>query len=180
MSETLGTTRLPYRLLRDTVSTADQDLTASTSSWATFKSVYHPISGSAKIAIPLSEADNRAVICFDFKNNNDEVIAVIYAYRQGFPAEFVCSTTGITAGTQISDGVEDARGVATVSRYFGQAIGSLTQAWIGGSSSVEVVDASSANRVSKIKFDTYGYSFIMVLFTTISGTDNVRAWISFY
>ena len=179
MSEVLGTTRLPYRLLRDTVSTGESDLTATTRSWGTFKSTYHPRGGSSAIAIPLAEADNRAVVCFDFLNNDDEVIAVIYAYRQGFPAEFVCSTTGITAGTQISDGVEDSFGTAETNRFFGGAIGTLTQAWIGGSSSVAIVDSGS-NRVAKITFDTYGYSFLLILFTTISSSDNVRAWISFY
>ena len=181
MSETLGTIRLPYRLFRDTVSTADTDLTATTKSWGTFKSTYHPRSGSSKIAIPVNERDNKAIVCFDHKNaNTDTASFTIYAYRQGFPAEFVCSVDTITAGDQVSDGVLDSFGTATTNRYFADTIATITQRWIGGSGSVEEIDSAGNNGVAKLKFDTYGYSFLLILFTTISASDDVRAWISFY
>lgn len=183
----LNTIRLPYRLFRNTVSSADTDLTATTKNWSTFKSVYHPQSGSSAIAIPLTENDNRAVVCFDHLNADTDTAALtIYAYRQGFPAEFVCSVDTITAGDQESDasvdanGVADARGVAATTRFFSDTIGTIIQAWIGGSSSVAEIDSGAANRVAKLTFDTYGYSFLLILFTTISSSDNVRAWISFY
>ena len=182
MSQTLGTIRLPYRLFRDTVDQAtdgvDTDLTASTKSWANFVTNHHPSSGSGAKAIKLEERDNKAIIVFDFENiDADTAGCTIYGYREGWPAEFICSINTITAGNQESIYPLS----ATTTRYFADNIGTITQAWIGGSSSVEEVDsAGTANRMAKIKFDTYGVKYLLILFTSISANDSVRAFITFY
>jgi len=176
MSETLGTIRLPYRPFRAAVSSADTDLTASTKSCATFVSTYHPTSGSSAIAIKLEERDNKAIVCFDFATANTDTAALtIYGYREGWPAEFICSIDTITAGNQESIYPLS----ATTTRYFADTVGTITQRWIGGSSSVEEVDSAGNNGIAKLKFDTYGIKYLLILFTTI-GSGSTRAFISFY
>lgn len=177
MSETLGTIRLPYRLFRDTVSTADTDLTASTKSWANFITNHHPPSGTGALAIKLEERDNKAIVMFDHKNADTDTAALtIYGYREGFPAEFICSVDTITAGDQESIYPLS----ATTTRYFADTVGTITQRWIGGSGTVEEVDSGGNNGMAKLKFDTYGIKYLLILFTTISANDDVRAFISFY
>ncbi len=179
--QNLNTIRLPYRVFRDTVSSADSDLTATTKNWETFLSTYHPGYKTAGVAIEITENENRAIVCFDHLNADTDTAALtIYAYREGFPAEFVCSIDTITAGNQESDGHPDGRGIDTTIRYFADTIGTITQRWLGGSSTVEESDSGGNNGIAKLKFDTHGYKYLLILFTTISSSDNVRAWISFY
>lgn len=176
MGKELKTSQLSYRPLRGIVSSADTDLTATTGTWATFVSTYHPVSGSSPIAKKISPWENKLIICFDFKNANSDTCAVsIYVYTEGGPAEFVCSIDTITAGAMVSDLDHSA-----TSRYFGDTIGTITQAFIGGSGAVSEVDSAGANRMAKLQFDVVGYKYILCLFTNISASDNVRAWFRGY
>jgi len=176
MSETLGTIRLPYRLFRAAVSSADTDLNASTKSWANFLTNHRPVSssggGSGAIAIKLEERDNKAIVCFDFATASSDTSAfIIYGYREGWSAEFICSVDTLTAGDQES-------AYTSTTRYFADTIGTITQRWLGGSSSVEEVDSGS-NGIVKLKFDTYGIKYLLILHTTI-GAGSVTSFISFY
>jgi len=183
-TDRLRTVRLPYRLIRGTdstpISTADTGLTATTKNWSTFKTVYHPKSGSSGIAVELTENENRVIICFDFKNADDDTAAFqLWGYREGFPGEFVCSSTEVLAGSQESDGMSDHLGIAATTRYFGDTIATLTQRYYGGSSAVEIIDCTTGNNgIGRIKFDTQGLKYLLLLFTSISTSDNVRAWMS--
>ena len=49
-------------------------------------------------------------------------------------------------------------------RYFADTIGTITQAFIGGSSAVGEVDGGGADRVAKIKFDAVGYKYLFLQF----------------
>jgi len=175
MPAELRTSQFPYRLLRDTVSSADTDLAAATKTWATFVSTYHPTSGSSGIAKEIRPRENKLVICFDFKNaNTDTAACSIYMYTEGGPAEFVCSVDTITAGAQQSD-------FTSTTRYFGDTIGTMTQRFLGGSGAVEEVDSAGNDGVAKLHItDAKGYKYILILFTTISSGDNVRAWFRGY
>lgn len=181
MSETLGTIRLPYRLFRDTVSNGSEDsaLTASTKSWASFLTNHRPISssggGSGALAIKLEERDNKAMIIFDHTTEEDTAACTIYGYREGWPAEFICSVNTITAGAQESIYPLS----ATTARYLADTIDTITQRWLGGSSSVEEVDSAGDDGIAKIKFDTYGIKYLLILFPTISA-GGIRSFISFY
>jgi len=182
MPDELKTTQRPWRLLRDTTSTADADLAATTKTGATFISTYHPVSGSSGIAVKIAPTENKLLICFDFKNaNTDTAVATIYLYSEAAgtgvtkvgPAEFACVTGTITAGAQQSD-------FTSTTRYFGDTIATITQRFVGGSSAISVVDGSGNDGVAKLRFDVVGYKYILCLFTTISANDNVRAWMRGY
>lgn len=180
MGETLRTPQTPYKLLRGTVSSgsADGDLTAATKTWATFVSTYHPISGSSPIAAELSEYDNRITIIFDFENvDADTAAVIIYLYKKGGPAEFVCDIATLTAGAQESDLVEGGKlsDASVTNRFFCDKFTTLTQRW---PTTVGQTEHEENNGVAKLTFDTRGYKYILCLFTAISSNDSVRAWFS--
>lgn len=178
MGESLRTIQSPYRLLRDTVSTADTDLTTATKTWATFVSTYHPDSGSSAIAAELTEYDNRVTIIFDFLNvDADTAAASIYGYKKGGPAEFICSIATLTAGAQESDLVKGGKvsDSSVTNRYFCDTFTTLTQRW---PNTVGQTEHEGNNGVAKLTFDTRGYKYLLCLFTTISANDSVRAWLS--
>lgn len=161
-----------WRKLRDTVSSADSDLTASTKSWNTFATTYHPTAGTGKQAVELMPEDKYVSICFDFKNaDTDTCACTVYAYREGGCAEFIFSIDTVTAGNQESD-----LDHTETTRYFGDTIGTITQRWQTGSSAVTEADSGGSNGVAKADFDARGYKYLLILFTTISTGDNVRAW----
>ena len=169
MSE-LHTKQAPYRIFRDTVSTADSDLGVATKKWSTFVSTYQPsLDGTSGIAVRLDSTTNRVTIIFDHKNvDADTATFVIYAYREGGPAEYVCSSTLLSGKQQTDD---------ATTRFFADTIGTLTQRW---PSSVSESDSAAADGVAKITFDTRGYKYLLCLFTAISAGDNVRAWIAYH
>lgn len=179
MGQQLETIRQKYRLLRDTVSSSETILSVTNRTWAYFLANLHPdVSTSSVKAIKMEKFENRAIICFDHNNNSGTAQVDLWAVSEEGPIEFVCNIDTITAGTQTSDLGRANTGVAL--RYFTGTIGTITQAFIGGSSAVEKVDGGGANRVSKIKFDAVGYKYLFLQFTTVSGSDDVRAWIKFY
>jgi hypothetical protein len=169
--------QLPWMPLRGIISTADSDLTASTKTWATFVSTYHPSQPTSGVAKLIPAGIKHISICFDHKNADTDTAAVsIYVYKQGGPAEFVCSIDTITAGEQQSD-----LGNPAATRYFCDTIGSITQRFIAypnptGVTGVIETDSSGSNGVAKLDFDTYDYKFILCLFTAISSSDDVRAF----
>ena len=177
MGQKLDTMRQSYRLLRDTVSTNDTALAVANRTWAYFLANHHPDSGAGTgKAIRTEEFENRAIICFDHGNIDADTAALtLWAVAEGGPVEFVCSIDTITSGKQTSD----LDGTTTL-RYFADTIGTITQAFIGGTGAVEEVDGGGADRVSKIKFDLVGYKYLFLQFTTLSSGDNARAWIKFY
>lgn len=182
-TDRLRTIRLPYRLIRGTdstpISTNDTALTATTKNWETFLSTYHPTAtGSSKIAVELTENENKVLICFDFATiNTDTTSFELWGYSRGFCAEFICSSTEVLAGAQKSDAMNDNKGVNTTTRYFGDTIATLAQRHRAGSSAVELVDCTTGNDgIGKIKFDTYGFTYLLLLFPSI-GT-SVRAWMT--
>ncbi|MHC4364800.1 MAG: hypothetical protein ACYSTJ_04955 [Planctomycetota bacterium] len=165
----LTTKQKSYETFRDTVSSADSDLTASTKTWATFISTYHPRSSTNKPAIQLPSQANRITVIFDHKNaNTDTATFIIYAYREGGPAEYVCSST-LTAGAQETD---DA-----TTRYYADTIGTVTDRW---PETLTESDSGGNNGVAKITFDARGYKYLLCLFTAISTNDDVRARYAFH
>lgn len=171
MSDNLSTVQLSYRLLRDSVSSADTDLTATTKNWATFLSTYHPRSGSSGIAVELRPIENRLTVIFDFATaNSDTAAASLYAYKEGGPAEFICSIATLTAGNQESDIV----GGGSTTRYFCDTITAPTQRW---PNTVGRADYEGDNGMAKLTFDARGYKYLLCLFTTI-GSGSTRAWFS--
>lgn len=163
------TVNAQYYTLRDTVSTADNsgaDFTAAQKTWAHYEATYSDAIGNG-LSKRLSPRANAVQIIFDFKNvDADTATFVIYAYRPGGPAEFVCSGN-LTAGAQPTDD--------STTRYYADTIASLTQRWL---KPVAKIDASANNGVAKIAFDSCGYEYFVCLFTAISSNDNVRAKIS--
>jgi hypothetical protein len=169
--------QLPWMPLRGVVSSADTDLAAATKTWATFVSTYHPTGGSSAIAVRIPRTCRDIAICFDHKNADDDTAAVsLYGYREGGPAEFICSIDTITAGDQESD-----LGSPSTNRYFCDTIGTVTERHViypnptGATATVEV-DGGGNNGVAKLYFASRGFKYLLCLFTTISTNDNVRAW----
>lgn len=178
MGQQLETIRQKYRILRGTTSSQDTILSATNRTWAYFLANLHPdVATSSVKAILTEKFENRAIICFDHGNVDEDTAAItLWAYAEGGPAEFICSIDNtIKSGKQTSD----LDGTTTL-RYFADTIGTITQAFIGGTGAVEEIDGGAADRVSKIKFDLVGYKYLFLQFTTISANDNVRAWIKFY
>jgi len=177
MGQQLETIRQKYRLLRNTVSTADTILSVTNRTWAYFLANLKPNDPAiVNKAFKMDRFENRAIICFDHEHiDTDTAALTLWAYAEGGPAEFICSIDTITSGKQTSD-----LDHSTTLRYFSDTIGTITQAFIGGSGAVEEVDGGGADRVAKIKFDAVGYKYLFLQFTTISSTDDVRAWIKFY
>lgn len=177
MAGKLFTDRQKYRLLRDTVSASETILSDTNRTWAYFLANLHPDVATTSVkAIRMNEPDNRVIICFDHSNADDDTAALtLWAVAEDGPIEFVCSIDTITSGKQTSD----LDGTTTL-RYFADTIGTITQAFIGGTGAVEEVDGGGADRVAKIKFDAVGYKYLFLQFTTISGNDDVRAWVKFY
>ncbi len=177
MGQKLDTIRQKYRLLRDTISSVDTILAVGNRTWAYFLANLHPdTAGVTNKAIRTEEFENRAIICFDHSNiDSDTAALTLWAVAEGGPIEFVCSIDTITSGKQTSD----LDGTTTL-RYFADTIGTLTQAFVGGSGAVEKIDSGGADRVTKIKFDLVGYKYLFLQFTSLSSSDNARAWIKFY
>lgn len=180
MGQQLETIRQKYRILRDTTSSADTILSVTNRTWAYFLANLHPDVATTSVkAIKTEKFENRAIICFDHGNIDADTAALtLWAVAEGGPIEFVCSIDTITSGKQTSDLGRANTGVAL--RYFADTIGTITQAFVGGSGAVEEVDGSGADRVAKIKFDLVGYKYLFLQFTTLSSGDNARAWIKFF
>jgi len=124
----------------------------------------------------LAPTENKVVICFDFLNKDADTCAFsLYGYAQDGPAEFICSVTTSTAGNQESD-----LGSPSTNRFFMDTMGTVTQRFIGGSSAVSTVDGGGNNGVAKLRFDAVGYKYLLLLFTAVSSSDNVRAWLRGY
>jgi hypothetical protein len=169
MADELLTIQTGYRILRDTVSSADTDLAAATKKWSTFVSTYHPESGSAKTAYRVLPRHNRATIIFDHKNvDADTATFVIYAYREGGPAEKVCTSTLQSGKQQNND---------ATTRFYADTIGTVTSTW---PATVSESDSAGGDGVAKITFDMRGYKYLLCLFTVISANDDVRAKIAFH
>ena len=169
MGESLSTIRTSYRLLRDTVSTADTDLAAATKKWSTFVSTYHPDSGSSGIAVKTDPMHNQVTIIFDHSNvDADTATFVIYAYREGGPAEKVCTSTLLSGKQQTND---------STARFYADTIGTLTSTW---PATVAESDSAGGDGVAKITFDLRGYKYLLCLFTVISASDDVRAKIAYH
>ena len=170
MGQPLSTIRTKYRLLRDTVSTADSDLTASTKTWAYFAANLRPENGG--IGVKTDPMHNQVTIIFDFKNvDADTATFKIYAYREGGPAEIVCASTSnaLVAGKQQTD---DA-----TTRFYADTTGTITDKW---PATVSASDTGGGDGVAKITFDLRGYKYLLCLFTAISTGDNVRAKIAYH
>jgi len=149
-----------YTLLRSTVSSADSNLTTTTSKWSTFLSSYHPDLAAPKAArIPqdCTEID----IIFDFAADADTAALSLYAYREGGDAELVCTIDTITGGQMVTnDG-----------RYYGDTIGTVTSTW---PSTITETDSAGSNRMAKLTFDTRGYRYLLPLFTSLGAGSTVR------
>jgi hypothetical protein len=179
MAGQLFTHRGSYRLLRDTVSASETILSVTNRTWAYFLANLHPaVSTDSVKAIATTEFENRAIICFDHNDNAGTAQVDLWAVAEGGPIEFVCNIDTITAGTQTSD--LGRTNTSQALRFFSDTIGTITQAFVGGSGAVEEVDGGGNNRVSKIKFDLVGYKYLFLQFTTVSASDDVRAWVKFY
>ena len=176
MSVTLGTIRLPYRVFRAAVSngSTDSDLTASTKSWASFVTNHYPQSGGGALAIKLEERDNRAIIVFDHTTAADTAAFIIYGYREGWPAEFICSVDTLTAGSQESNYPLP----ESTTRFFADEIGTITGSnrW---HETVTEVDSAGGDGMAKLRFDTFGIKYLLILFTAVSA-GSVSSFISFY
>ncbi len=157
MGQPLATIRTSYRLLRDTVSSADSDLGVATKKWSTFVSTYHPKSGSSGIAIETDPRHNQVTIIFDHKNvDTDTATFVLYAYRDGGPAEKICTSTLISGKQQTDD---------ATTRFYADTIGTVTSTW---PATVAESDSGGGDGVAKITFDLRGYKYLLCLFTVIS------------
>jgi hypothetical protein len=168
MSE-LFTIRTAYKIFRNTVSSVDTALTGATYKWSTFLSTYHPDDGSAKTAIELDPRHNQATVIFDHKNaDTDTATFIIYAYREGGPAEQVCTSTLTSGKAQTDD---------ATTRYYADTIGTVTDTW---PATVSESDSGGSDGVAKITFDIRGYKYLLCFFTAISANDDVRARIAFH
>ena len=158
-----------YTILRNTLSSNDTDLTASQKTWAYFETNFKPSVTVIKKSSQLPRGAKIAEIIFDHKNaDSDTATFIIYAYREGGPAEFVC-TGVLTAGAQETDD--------STARYYADTIATFSERW---PKAVEPADASANNGVAKVAFDPLERKFILCLFTVISSSDDVRAKIAAY
>jgi hypothetical protein len=174
-----------YQILRDTVSSADSDMTATTKTWANFVTNYKvrtdshtgAVSNGGK-SIKVPPYGNVAVIVFDHKNaNTDTADFKIYGFANGGDAEFICLGQ-LTAGAQgtndstqrfYADTVDDTAGG-------GGNDDAVTERHIG---SVAVYDGNGNDGVARVVFDTYDFEYLLCLFTAISTSDDVRAKVRF-
>jgi len=159
-----------FHVLRNTVSTAESDLSSTQKTWAYFHTNFH-VHGNGNntgksILVPNSK--RVAIVCFDHEHvDADTATAILYGYPEKGDAEFICSVN-LTSGKQTTN---DA-----TARYYCDTFASLTNRWIG---SVGQYDYAAGDGIAKLVFDTYDLRYIICLFTAISATDDVRAKIRF-
>lgn len=170
------TKQTAYALLRNTVEAAskDTDLTSTQKTWAHFCTTYstdtYPGGTVAAKSWNVPEYANAAIVVFDHKNaNTDTATFVLYGYREGGPAEFICSGN-LTAGAQKGDVAPVTK--SATARYFADTITSFVTRWPQLASTT---DAAANDGVAKVSFDLLGISRLLCLFTAISSSDNVRA-----
>jgi hypothetical protein len=156
------------------VSASESDLTAAQKSWAYFLANLDPKLGDASSkAVEIAPQETNIEIMWDFKNANSDTAGIsLYGYRDGGPAQFICSIDTITAGAQEN-------GEETV-RYFGDTIGTITQRWNGAGDAVTEVDSGGNNGVATIRFHRQGLKYLLMLVTAVSAGDNVRAFFTGY
>lgn len=171
----METERTMYRLLRDTLAdtAVDTDLTGAQKTWAHFASNYSTDAYVDKDANEgkswrVHKKANAAIVIFDCKNvDADTFTFILYAYRNGGPAEFVCSGNGQSGKNKTDD---------ATARYYADTITSLTQRWY---KTVSPVDAGANDGVAKVCFDLCGADRLLCLFTVISSGDDVRARVAY-
>ncbi len=158
-----------YTILRDTLSSNDTDLTDAQKTWAYFDTNFKPSVTVVGKSSQLPRGAKVVEIIFDHKNaNTDTATFILYAYRDGGPAEFVC-TGVLTAGAQKNDD--------STARYYADTINTTVDRWVRA---VEFVDAGGNNGVARVAFDPFERKYILCLFTAISSSDDVRAKIAAY
>lgn len=155
-----------YTILRNTLSSNDTDLTDAQKTWAHFLANYHPDVATKKSS-RIPRGAKLAEITFDHTTEAETATFIIYAYREGGPAEFVC-TGALTAGAQETDD--------PTTRYYADTIGSTADRWV---KAVEFVDAGGDDGVARVAFDPFEHKYILCLFTVISA-NAVRAKIASY
>ena len=158
-----------YTILRDTLSSNDTDLTDAQKTWAYFETNFKPSVTVVGKASLLPRGSRMAEVTFDHSNaNSDTASFIIYAYREGGPAELVCSGN-LVAGAQETDD--------STTRYYADTIDTTVDRWVRA---VEFVDAGGNNGVARVAFDPFERKYILCLFTVISSSDDVRAKIAAY
>ena len=161
-----------YEILRDTVSTADSDLTSAQKTWDYFVANWKS-QGSTSSRVPLQA--KKAIVSFDHKNADADTASFsLYGYSEGGPAELIC-TGDLTAG-DLATNDATARYYADTVDDSGDTAGQVNDSHI---TSVVVADGSGANGVTRLVFDTYHFNHILCLFNAISTSDNVRAKIAY-
>lgn len=165
------------RIIRTAVATADSDLSASQRTW-----VYYRANLTAKDYVPndtdtsVEETDGNApVFSFSFNDNAGTATVVIYGIKrpettaeQAYtPMEPIFSAT-LAAGTQQTGD--------TSARFFADTGVEAYDRW----GETSIIDGQANNGVTKIQFDGRGYYAFVVLFTVVSGSDNVTCYATYY
>ena len=162
--------RTSIRDLRSVVSAAETDLTGSTMSWAYFLANFEPgrtgAIGDSK-GFKLGKFDRRVELFCDFLNADTDTCGIsLYGYADGGPAQLILTVDTITAG--------DAENGEETVRYFGDTIGTITTVPTGEATER---NGGGTNDVASIEVDVRSFTYILLLVTAVSGSDNVR-WFS--
>ena len=110
---------------------------------------------------------------------NNTVIATVYVYMEGGPAELVYTCT-IRIGAQetIEDPTlaVDASGVADTGQYCDEFT-SATDSW---ATTVGTADAGAADGVAKLYFDCEGATWLVVEITSLAGSTYITPIFRYY
>ena len=143
------------------ISTADSDLADDGKTWENLRDNLQDES------YEVPKEAGQIELAFTCKNaDTDTFTAVVYAAREGGDIEYVCTATG-TSGAQETG--------ASTPRYYCDTLASTSDRW---ASDVFYIDADDNDGMSKIVFDLRERKWVIVLFTSISTGDNVKALIS--
>ena len=165
-----------YRVVRSAIASADSDLTASQRTWAYYIANlqgfdYVPNDTDTSV----EETDSNGVqFTFSFNDNAGTGVAVIYGIKRAetaatqviTPMEQICSYT-LAAGTQETGD--------SSARFYADTAVSVYDRW----GIVSTRDAGGDNGVAKVLFDGSGYYAFVVLFTTISASDNISCYATY-
>ena len=144
------------------ISSADSDLTGAQKTWDYFTANHRDVKAKT---VPLDV--DQVELAFACKNaDTDTFTAVVYACRESGDIEFVCTVAGTAGSQQTND---------STPRFYADTFASTSDRW---PSDVFYIDSQGNNGIAKIVFDLRERRHVIVLFTAISGSDNVEAIMS--
>ncbi len=160
MGAALETSRYGWSLPRGIVDTDDTILSADAQNDAMV------LANIPSSAYKPAEGQNCVEVAWSMTADGDSCVVYIFAARKNGDIVLVWQGT-LTAGTQ----------VATDSRRWVDTITTTTDNWI---TTVKLVDEGGANRMSRVVFDTCGYTSFFCQYTGLTGAETVKAYWSGY